>query len=137
MKFDVIHRLAERLNRINLDAVTEDALVNNQSEISELNREQLRDGVRATGTFLPDYSPVSVKVYGKPPGPIKLYETGDFYEGIVPKFSEMNFTLEGTDEKTDMLERRYGEVVGLTKESIGDLARVALPDIQNQIRRRL
>lgn len=137
MKFDVIHNLSQKINKLNLDAITEDALINNQSEISELNRDQLREGLRATGTFLPNYSPVSVQMFGKPDGPIKLYETGDFYEGVVPKFSDMNFSLESTDEKTSMLERRYGKVVGLTQESIGELARAVLPDIQNQLRLRL
>lgn len=137
MAFETITKLGNGFKKINLDGITERALVDIQADISELNRDQLREGITSTGSFLPDYSNMSVQVFGKPSGPIKLYEFGDFYEGIVPEFAQKDFTLSGTDEKTDMLTKRYkqyGEVVGLTNDSISELAVKALPGIQDELR---
>lgn len=137
MSFEAITQLKNRFKTINLDGIAERALQANQAEISDLNREQLQQGITSTGGYLPDYSPVSVNMYGKPSGPIQLKETGDYYEGIVPVFEDKSFDLAGTDWKTDMLEKRYGKYgdpVGLTDESVGELAQIILPDVQSELR---
>ncbi|MEX0598821.1 MAG: hypothetical protein WD512_20220 [Candidatus Paceibacterota bacterium] len=88
-------------------------------EIEDLNAEQLSRGERADGEILPDYSPTSVTVYGKPPGPIKLYDQGDFWKGIRIKLMADGFEMIGTDSKTAELERDFGkQITGLQKESI-------------------
>lgn len=91
-------------------------------EIEDKNAEQLDKGERADGQVMPDYSPTSVTVYGKPPGPIRLYDEGDFWEGIKTKIMNDGFTLISTDSKTAKLFREFGkETVGLQKESIEEL----------------
>lgn len=56
---------------------------------------------------MPNYSPVSVEVYGKPAGPIKLYETGAFYRGFMLDVNGNILTITSDDPKTDMLYKRY------------------------------
>lgn len=80
-------------------------------DIEELLIMQLTQGLRGDDEFLPDYSQVSVNVYGKPPGPMRLYETGDFYEGIKAEAGHDEVTIIGTDEKTAELEMRYGDEI--------------------------
>lgn len=94
------------------------ALIQEGEFIEELNRQQLAEGQRSDGTSLPDYSPTSINVFGKPPGPIKLFDEGDFYEGINANIFNDEFRIEGEDEKTAMLIARYGEMIlGLSEEN--------------------
>lgn len=140
MKFQAVHDLSARFKTINLDGIAERALQDNQAEISDLNREQLQQGITSTGGYLPDYSPVSVNMFGKTPGPIQLKDTGDYYDGIGPVFQDKSFNLIGTDIKTDMLEKRYGRYgnpIGLTDESKGELSQIILPDVQKELRLKL
>ena len=92
-------------------------LTRRKPELEDFNTFQLQDGMRIDGTILPDYSPISVAA-GKPAGPIRLFDEGDFYEGITVFVGRSDFHFEGLDEKTEMLEERHGEVVGLTEENI-------------------
>lgn len=137
MSFEAVTDLKNRIKAINLDGIAERALQVNQAEIADLNREQLQQGITSTGGYLPDYSPASVNMYGKESGPIKLKETGDYYEGFAPRFEDKTFNIESTDWKTKMLEdryKRYGNPVGLTDESIGDLSQIILADVQSELR---
>lgn len=140
MSFEAITDLKNRIRTINLDGIAERALQANQGEIADLNREQLQQGITSTGGFLPDYSPASVNMFGKSPGPIQLKDTGDYYEGFAPRFEDKTFNIESTDWKTKMLEERYkkyGNPVGLTDESIDELGQIILPDVQSELRLKL
>lgn len=104
--------------------------------VEDFNIFQLREGQRADGTFLPDYSPRSVNVFGKPPGPIRLFDEGDFYRGITLKVTDQGIELEGLDIKSEMLKLRYGdEIIGLSEESIDQLGRdYVRPLLEEKIR---
>lgn len=94
---------------IRLEAVN---AFNQNAEFAEgLNRVQLKHGVRGDGTVLPDYSFSSVHTYGKPPGPIRLYDKGDFYAGINYAASYDRVYAFSSDDKAEMLEARYGEAI--------------------------
>ena len=94
----------------------------NKEVIADMNTDQLWEGKRSDGVTLPDYSPVSVAVYGKPPGPIKLYDTGKFYRGIEAVAGRDQVDIIGNDSITAELEQRYGgEIIGLTEENEQDL----------------
>lgn len=83
--------------------------------------EQLDRGERGDGKILPHYSPVSVEVYGKPPGPIRLEDTGDFRRAIIIIVSEDGIEFISTDPKSNMLMQDYGEeILDLTPRSIGE-----------------
>lgn len=91
--------------------------------IEDMNTAQLQLGKRSDGSSLPNYSPVSVAVYGKPAGPIKLFDQGDFYKGITTKVGTTSFSLVGEDSKTEMLSLRYGDnIIGLSDEHIKELS---------------
>jgi hypothetical protein len=138
MRFKVIRTLTNKLARINLDKATEAALKARKEEISELNRDQLRMGKRADDTFLPPYSSNSVTKFGKPKGPIRLFDTGDFYKGVAPDFNKSEFEVKGRDNKTDMLQDRYGDsIIGLSKDSLNELAQDSIGQIQYELRKQL
>jgi hypothetical protein len=96
----------------------EEAFFDNREQIENMNRDQLRKGKRGDGVTLPDYSRASVVVYGKPAGPIRLFDQGDFYKGITLDVDNDEAHLLGTDEKTDELERTYGNsIIELSEEN--------------------
>lgn len=82
------------------------SMIDTKDVLLDLNVEQLHKGQKSDGRFMPDYSPVSVEVYGKPPGPIKLYDTGAFYRGFMLDIGSI-LAITSSDDKTDMLFKRY------------------------------
>ena len=99
-------------------------LSEDQETIADYNRMQLNRGMRADNTYLPDYSEASVELYHKLPGPIRLYDTGKFWEGIEVKTSENTITITNTNEKLKPpinLQGRYGEsIIGISKDNLDD-----------------
>lgn len=111
-----------------------EAIIENAELIENLNRDQLSEGLRSDGSVLPDYSPVSV-LMGKPPGPIRLFDEGDFYEGINLSVFDDTIRFEGEDPKTEMLMSRYGNMIlGLTEESKQELINIVKPRIISKLR---
>jgi hypothetical protein len=83
--------------------------------------EQLDRGERGDGKVLPVYSPVSVQVYGKPPGPIKLKHTGEWREGIFSTVDSDGIEFDSKDPKNSKILHDYGEeVLDLQPRSIGE-----------------
>lgn len=131
----VIAEVATKLERSmkSIVAIIREELIANQEFISELNRMQLAEGTRPDESILPDYAPISVIQFGKEAGPIKLFDTGEFYEGIKPMFEDDTFEMVGVDEKTEMLIMKYGEVLGLSMENRKILAQKLIPGIKSRI----
>ena len=97
--------------------------------IEDLNIQQLARGERADGSILPDYSPVSVLFYGKPPGPMILRDRGDYWRGIQLVVNSNGMELIGTAHKSGMLALRYGdEVIGLQDDAIDQVSHDYLPE---------
>jgi hypothetical protein len=128
-----------------LQAFTEDdfdnAMLNivaqNDNFAIDINtEEQLQKGIRSDGVNLPDYSPISVSVFGKRAGPMTLKDTGEFYEGFYLDTSKWPIQFDSKDDKSAMLQDRYGhEIFGLTKENKTEFAKgYLLPDVQAFIR---
>ena len=106
--------------------------------VEDLNLQQLARGERVDGSKLPDYSPVSVLFYGKPPGPMILHDRGDYWRGIECQVSQSGIELVGTDIKTEMLDLRYGDTVGLQQSSIDTINQEYLPtEVEQQILKRI
>lgn len=137
MKFQAIRDLRNNISGIDLDTITEKALKARGDDIAELNRDQLRRGERVDGSILPSYSQKSVTRFGKPAGAIKLFDSGDYYAGIMPKFTNKSFEVIDTDDKTDLLEEKYGTTIGLQQDSINELAQDSLGQIQYELRKQL
>ena len=81
---------------------------------------------------MPNYSPVSVEVYGKPAGPIRLYDQGDFYRGFFLNTDKFPVIFYSRDSKAQRLEQEYGnEIFGLRQQDKKEVAQYIIgPDIR-------
>lgn len=104
----------DRHRKVDLDLCRQVAIELTAADATAQQRQQLSQGLKMDESYLPDYSPRSVKQYGKPPGPIKLYDTGAFYRGILIDVRGDIFIMESADPKSTMLQNRYGkDILGL------------------------
>ena len=115
-----INTLKKRLEAVNVDEVVHQTLEVTKDFTADLQVEQQLSGISADGTPMPDYSRTSVEVFGKPAGPIRLRETGAFQSAVFVRVNADTRTFYSTDNKTEMLERRYGkqnkEIFGLSEK---------------------
>ena len=138
---NAISELKARIEAIKKDLVFSlvDAYTEAAPAIEDKVAEQLQRGERADNVVLPNYSLRSVAQFGKPAGPIRLFDTGDFYEGIraIPEVDGL--LIEGFDSKTGLLQDRYGlEIIGLQERSIAELnEEVIAPILLSNLRERL
>ena len=114
---------------------------NEQAAIGMIT-DQLWAGELGDGSIMPPYSPVSVAKFGKPPGPWRLYDQGDYYRGIFMQAAKFPVVFDNHDQKTgkiaEMLEGRGGnadEILTINEANKNDLARnYILTDLQNYLR---
>ena len=90
-------QLLDRVKALDTDKVINEALDETMDAIEGINRERMLDGVKADGKMMPHYSKKSVEVYGKPDGPIKLFDEGKFQAGLVSKRDGNNIHTASTD----------------------------------------
>jgi hypothetical protein len=135
---DALENIVEVLERIRADlpALIAEVLEDNASLIEDMNIEQLRDGKRADGSSLPDYSPVSVSKFGKRPGPMTLEDTGKFHRGITVRANLAFAEIIGLDSKTGKLEALYGiDIVGVPLDRMEELKfNILLPGLREKVR---
>lgn len=132
LKFEAIQNIRRVILKTEskLPSFVRVALIANTIQLSDYNRDQLMSGKDSKGNSLPNYSPASVNSFGKPPGPIKLYDTGDFQKSIKPNFGNEAFEMTATDEKTAMLQYDYGEeILGVDQNNLDELA----DDVSGQV----
>lgn len=108
----------------------------NEQVATNMNTDQLFKGEDSRGDSLPDYSERSVTVFGKPPGPMKLFESGDFYRGFFIEADKFPVVFYSSDNKADKLNKNFGnDIFGLQKDNLKEFARVyVLEDFQKFIR---
>lgn len=107
-----------------------------------LNTDQLFSGKLANGQDMPEYSFVSVMQFGKPPGPYRLYDTGDFYRAFFIDASKFPIVFDSRDVKTPSImqlieskDQDPNEIFGLNKQNHTELARIyILPELQDYLR---
>jgi hypothetical protein len=132
--------LADKLKALDFEAMCAEAVAENEEHAADLNTQQLWQGERADGSSMPDYSWVSVNYFNKPEGPIRLFDTGDFYKGFIfaTKSSKIEFPIyiTSTDSKTGDLSQRYGsEIFGFNQENMAGFAKVfVLPSLGKKLR---
>jgi len=126
-----------KLQSLDIEEVARKSIEQTKETIADLNVEQLNKGIRSDGSMMPDYSPVSVEVYGKPEGPIKLYDTGAFYQGFTVEVQGDKVVTTSTDSKTEKLYKRYAtdkkNIFGLS----GPFKREYLPVLQKAFRKNI
>lgn len=116
-----ILELRRKIDDLDINQVSVDAITKTDAIAADIQVKQQLNGVDAKGKEMPYYSPVSVEVFGKPEGPIKLRDTGAFQRGIYVKAMGDKITISSTDDKTKMLEERFGKkgfsILGLNSGS--------------------
>lgn len=96
------------------------AILQRQEEIvTGMVTDQLFQGKDSEGKDLPQYSPVSVGVFGKRPGPWRLYDEGDFYRGITFKTDKDKGVFESTDDKTAKIFEKLDSKGGNSETLLG------------------
>lgn len=105
----------EHLAKVDVGLSIQISIEETASDYTELQRGQLSKGMKADGTYLPDYSPSSV-ARGKPAGPIRLYDTGAFYSGMMVDVRETSFIITSADWKAGLLENKWNPL-GLADEN--------------------
>lgn len=131
-----ISELANKMNKLNFEAMCIQTVLENQKQAAELNTQQLFQGERADGSEMPPYSWVSVNFYNKPAGPIRLFDTGAFYSGFIFANATFPLSITSTDSKTNELTGRYGkEIFGLTEENLSGYSKVfILPAVAKKLK---
>lgn len=105
--------LIEVLSELDVQRESLAAIGRTGESMLDLNREQLLHGKRADMTKMPDYSYTSVTLFGKPAGPIMLYDTGAFHGSFQLDVDSQEFEILAIDLYD--LEQTYGEdIYGLT-----------------------
>lgn len=106
-----------------------------KAQVEDKIGEQLQRGERGDNQKLRNYSPVSVAKFGKPAGPIRLFDTGDFYQRVTVEVFPDGIVITDTDSKTEMLVDEYGkEIIELQERSIEELQEdVFLPNLQARV----
>lgn len=111
-------QILEKLQKVDVNLSAQVAIEETANAATDAQRNQLAQGLMSDGSYLPDYSFRSVFQYNKPPGPIKLYDQGDFYRGILIDVRGDIFIIESADFKNNMLQNRYGKgILGLGSEA--------------------
>lgn len=95
------------------------------SDAVYLLKDQLLSGKLGDGTFMPEYSERSVKVFNKKPGPWTLFDKGDYQGGIFMDASKFPVLFDSTDSKTGMIAQKIesngsdaDEILRLNKTNI-------------------
>ena len=104
--------LYDRVAKMNTDKVINESFDNTLTDLENVNRERMNDGLRADGTVMPTYSYISQVAYGYPNSPIKLKATGAFQAGIIAQREGEIIKTTSIDPKTMKLEKKYGEAYG-------------------------
>lgn len=131
-----LKQVIDQLRKIDVQQIVERQVLKNEDEIVDLNTEnQLSDGQYANEGYLPDYSPASVEIFGKPSGSIRLFDEGDFYRGFYLETKKFPFLVSSKDSKTDDLVERYSkDIFGFTRNSKGQINEIILEDVQKDFK---
>lgn len=119
-----------------------DSLNDKESQIEDLNLEQLNVGIDANSEeIIPKYTERTVeikKAKGQPFDRVTLKDEGDFHKSITYKVNAKNIEYTATDPKTEALTDKYGEdVLGLNANSKARVKELILEDLADNVRKQL
>lgn len=126
-------------------SIAGDVLADMDDFIEVLNRKQMADkGVRADGTAIePEYTFNTKDAKSRKSGiasiieHVTLFGDGPFHNSISSNIINDNVILDASDSKTNELISKYGEVLGLTDESINILRAAFWPKYIARIKKEL
>lgn len=97
--------------------------------------DQLFQGEDSSGKNLPEYSPASVNIFGKPAGSWRLFDSGAFHRGIFMEVTKDKAVFDDSDDKRDLIFEKLelkgedpNDLLGLNKENRRDLAQSYLKE---------
>jgi hypothetical protein len=138
---EVLDILIKQLRDIKDDIprIMTEVIEDNSLLIEDMVIAQLQQGKRGDGETLPNYSYNSVHKYGKPPGPIKLFDQGYFYKAMTVRVTGNALEMDNTDSKVGKLTLRYGvEIVELSDAHIESVKfDILLPGMIEKVQNRL
>lgn len=139
---DAIFRICNNTKKLNSEEILKRIFLRTDVKALavKLQREQMfEDGVDSKGRSLGNYSEASVKVYGKRPGHIQVYDTGEFQEGIKIK-NEGEILINANTIKTawdgaiDLLDR-WPDLLGLNEKSLSEIREFIKPLFIEEVRK--
>ncbi len=119
-----IKSLYDRVNSLDIEQVSVNAIEETKDTIEELNQEQMYSGENADGGDIkPFYTPLTQFLKqrkGQPYDRVTLLDTGEFYAGIRVEVVGDTVVTDSTDSKSQKLKAKYGEsIFGLNREKKG------------------
>lgn len=116
-----VNDMLKRLEQVDIVDLTADAMEEHADQLTDLNREQMLDGVKSTGEQIGSYRPLSVferSRLGRQTSHVDLYLTGEFQSKMFLKLTNDMYNFDSTDSKRDKLILQYGDAIfGLTSEN--------------------
>jgi hypothetical protein len=118
-----------------------EVLRENTAFIEDKNAEQLNQGLRGDGSVItPPYAALTKQIKslkGQPIDRVTLKDEGNFHKGIKAEIGNDSISMFGQDEKTTILEQKYGvEIIGLTESNVVELGQeVVKPELQVKTRK--
>jgi hypothetical protein len=138
-----LREYVKKFKQINLQTAVVEAVNQSKSEIVSMQAQQYGRGEMRDGNSFPNYSRRSVEEFGKPPGPWRLFDTGEFYAKLqVSNVSKDGWQISSDSTKTSLilgqLEMRGGnkslnELFGLSAETLDAeklASKILLPKIK-------
>lgn len=118
-----VRELNDKLQALDIDELTRQAVKMNEDKILDLNREQMETGKNTEGQTIGAYRSKSYANFKKAIGsraPFRVPDlklTGEFHERMILEVDDNQYFIYSTDEKAGMLAEKYAKIFGLTKES--------------------
>lgn len=119
--------------KINLDNIKREAVKENDKELVQVNRDQMRSGRMGNGS-LPDYSPISQTLkdrgnYKATWPTMDLYDSGSFQNKMYMDLTPKSVVFDSRDSKTsDLLRRFTDEIFELDVKSLRLAQDIVTPD---------
>lgn len=112
--------ILKKLQSIDVLKSAQTAIENTADTMVFIQQQQLFRGIRPDGKDVyPPYSPLTVYLKAQKNQPfdrVTRRDTGEYYRGIEVHVKGVNYEIESTDWKADMLNEKYGDI-GLSKDS--------------------
>lgn len=133
--------LQQRLKKLDIHFEAEEAMNNTADDILSKQKDQLLHGVRADGSMIGKYKSqvYAAKKHAMNPlpgfGNMDWKLTGDLHKALFVDVRRDIFVIDSADSKTGSLIQRFGDPMGLTKQSQSDYMEQRLqPQFMQQVR---
>lgn len=140
---DVLDAVEDLLVKIAdaMPAVVADLAEEHADLMADMNREQLKEGIRSDGSKIsPPYTPFTIRMKqkkGQPTTKVTLFDEGNFHAALKGKKQADGILLESDDWKREQLKEKYGnKIEGLTDENLEKLRIMLYPRILFELRKR-